>query len=901
MFKLEDAIQRWVRKFKQHRAFDEAAIREMEIHLRDHIDDLMGEGMSSEQAFITASREFGEVSQMAEEEFQGVQQRTGFMNLHLYRNYLLMSIRRITRQPFLTFLNTFGLAVGMAGALLIGLYIYDELSFDQMFSYSDRIYRINIENQTKGEYKEYASAPGPMASVILQDCPAVESVTRFREVGSILLKKPGEKKNIKETHVAGADSIFLQMFGGSLLEGDPKALHEPNSLVLTRSAVKKHFGEDGALGKHLVLDNEEVYEVTGIINDFPKNSFLRNHTVFISMESFDDAQTKAWNTWYFPTFVKLHANSSPEALQTFLDTVKENYLIPWAMTFVPGLTLEGMRASEEESGDFMRFNSTLLTDIRLHSSSKEGEFSENSEIRNVYILGGIGFFLLLMASVNFMNLATAHSLKRAREVGIRKTLGSGRAGLIRQFLTESLLTAFLSFLLAMVIAVLVLPLFNTLAAKTLVIPFNDPVFWFIMLLLVFVLGLLSGSYPSLFLSRFVPAKSLKGDEVKGGAIRNLLIVVQFSISVFLIVGSIVVFQQVKYIQHKDLGFKKDQILIIEDVAAAGNQVSSMKTNMEALSQVENVSLSSYLPTPSKRSGTTFFTEGSFENGKFVSDQALIIETWDIDTEYISILDLQMVAGRNFSENNPADSGAVILNETAVSMLEVTPREVIGMRLTEDFHRPDKENMKFLTVIGVVKNFHFESMRNSIKALSLTMGGKPEKMIVKLSTDNLTETIGEIEEIWNKHAEDQTFTYYFMDDSFNSTYQAELRLGTIFLTFTILAIIIACLGLFGLAAFSAEKRSKEIGIRKVLGASVKQITFQLTREFLKLVCIAIAVALPISWFAMVRWLEGFSFRIEIRPWMLVTAALLAILICIVTVSYQSIRAAMANPVKRLRSE
>lgn len=370
---------------------------------------------------------------------------------------------------------------------------------------------------------------------------------------------------------------------------------------------------------------------------------------------------------------------------------------------------------------------------------------------------------------------------------------------------------------------------------------------------------------------------------------------------FLIVSTIVVFQQVNYIQNKDLGFHKDQVLIIDDIKSAGNQMESFKQEVMRMSQVERVSLSSFLPTPSARSAITYYMEGDLKDGIKNIENALIIQRWGVDHDYIPTLDLEMIAGRNFDKEFGMDSSGVILNESAVAMLGVKPDKAIGLRITTDFHRPDKENMEYLTIIGVVKNFHFESLRNGIDGLSFYLSTNANKMMVKLNAGDFSNTMEKIEATWHKLAPGQPFSYYFMDESFNDTYQAELRLGRIFVTFTLLSIFIACLGLFGLAAFNAEKRTKEIGIKKVFGASIRQITYQLSIDFLKLVAIAIFVSLPLSWYAMNKWLEDFSYRIEIQWWVFAIAAFLAVAISILTVSYQSIKAAIVNPVNSLRSE
>ena len=819
----------------------------------------------------------------------------------MFKNDLKIASRNLKKQPFFTFLNTFGLAIGIAGSLLIALHLHDELTFDKMFTDADRIHRVNIDHRVNGETNSYASVSGPLASVLEQDCPQIEMVTRFRDTGSKLIRKANAEQNVKEEYVVGADSNFLKMFGLDLLVGNPEtALKEPNTLILTQTAAAKHFSTNQALGQRLVLDNDEVYIVTGVIADMPTNSFLRNHSLFLSIESFEDARSLAWNNWNYPTFVKLLPTAKADGFHEFLSGVKDNYLTPWAMTFIPGLTVENSREAERTTGDFMRFNATALTDIHLYSIDKAGEFSANSSVQNIYILVFIGLFLILLASINFMNLSTAYSLKRAKEVGIRKTLGSNRWGLIRQFLSEAFVITFLSVVLGIALTSLVLPFFNELADKSIRLPFEAPVFWLGLLASTILLGLISGAYPAFFMSNFSPINALKkhnSNRGRNGTIRNGLVIFQFSISVFLIVCTLVVFQQLNFIQNKDLGYQKEQILVIEDVDAAGNQLQTFKETVQQLGQVSQVALSSFLPTPSSRNGITFFQDGKL----FDTEGALVIENWKVDHEYVQTLNLEMIAGRDFNRQFPSDSSGIILNESTVKMLKVTPAEAIGMRITDDFRNVEKENMKFSTIIGVVKNFHFETLRNSIDAMSLSLGTGADKMMVKLVGGDFSSSIANIEKTWTTVAKGQPFNYYFMDDSFNKTYQSEQRLGRIFGIFALLSIFIACLGLFGLAAFNAENRIKEIGIRKVLGASVSQITYQLSINFLKLVGIAIFVALPLGWMAMNQWLADFSYRINISWSVMGIAAILAVLVSLLTLSYQSIKAAITNPIKSLRSE
>lgn len=903
-FNRENAVKIWLREFRKDKAFDDATVHEMELHINDHVDDLVSEGHDELEAFEIAVKEFGDIPTMAEEEYSNYKVKNSIIGFLFQLSNLRIALRRFTKHPFITSLNTLGLAVGIAGAMLMGIYIHDEMVFDTMFADADRIYRINIDNMTNGEYSEYASAPGPMGSVIAEDCSSVQLVTRFREMDGILIRPQDSTYNLKEEYVTAVDSAFFEMFGLNLIDGDPAtALKNPNSVVLTESASKRLFGKRNALGLDVLVDNEQSYIVTGILPDLPPNSFLRNHSIFMSLSSFEDSKTIAWNTWYFPTFVKLYPDSRVKDLQAFLDTVKDSYLIPWAMAHIPGLTVEKAKKMEEETGDFMRFNNIALTDIHLYSHNREGEFSINSDIQNVYILAIVALFLIMMASVNFMNLSTANSLQRAKEVGIRKTLGSNRRTLILNFITESIVQVMVSMILAIALASIAIPAFNLLSGKSIAIPWGSLDFWFVLILASVLLGLLSGFYPAIFMSRFAPAHMLKknNSKVGGKSVRNSLVVFQLVISIFLIIGTIVVFQQVSYIQSKDLGFQKDQIFVIEDVDAAGDQMESFKNDVNQLSQVENVSLSSFLPTPSNRRGITFFSEGAFIGDELMSEKALIIENWGIDDEYLTTLGLELVAGRNFVSSSGSDRMSLIVNETTAEMLGLSPDEAIGFRLTNDFRRPDKENMEYMTIIGVVKNFHFESMRNRIDAVSMALADDADKMIVRLNSDNYEETINELERRWIKVAPDQPFHYYFLDDSFNNTFKSELQLGRILVVFTQLSIFIACLGLFGLATFAAQKRAKEIGIKKVLGASVKLITYQLSFDFLKLVGFAILISIPLSWFIMNQWLEEFAFRIGIKPWVLIVSALLAISISLLTVIYQSIKAAISNPVKSLRAE
>ncbi len=811
----------------------------------------------------------------------------------MFKNYIKIAWRSLKKQPFFTFLNIFGLAIGIAGGLLISLYIHDELSYDKMFVDANRIHRIHADIKFGGDARKFAVTPAPMAETVQNDFSEVELAMRFRTQGSMLLRKTGTEANIKELGTTFVDSTFFEMFGLNLLSGDIKtALKSPNTLVLTKSAAEKHFPFNNAVGQTLILDNNNTYTVTGVIDDFPQNSFLRDHSVFVAMAGYEDSRIVNWGSNNYQTYIKLIPSANIDDIQEPLRGFLGKYVVPGVQQFMPGITEEQFKAA----GNHLIYSTMPMTDIHL-KSDRVAEISGNNDIQSIYILSFIAMFLLVLACVNFMNLSTAHSLKRAKEVGIRKTLGSNKGELIRQFLIESGLVSFASLVFAIVLAILLLPLFNDLADKDISMPYANPFFWLILFAAGILLGLFSGSYPAFFMSRFIPVKVLKGargNSVGGGKVRNALVIFQFAISVFLIISTLVVYQQLDYIQNKDLGFSKDQVLIVNDVFSLGNKADTFKEDVKKLSYVKNATLSSYFPTPSSRSDSTFAPE----EGLTDQENAVSMQRWGVDFDYVSTMDFEIIAGRDFDRNFKSDSTSIIVNESAISVMGISPEEAIGKRYTPDM---GEENPEFYTIVGVLKDFHFSPFRAEIESLSLHLSDRAYALAIKLESGDFSNALAGIEGIWNEVAPGQPFDYYFMEDSFNDTYQSEQRLGRIFFIFTGLSILIACLGLFGLAAFNAEKRTKEIGIRKVLGASVSQISYKLSIDFLRLVGVAILVSLPLGWYAMNKWLEDFSYRIEIGLWVLVLAALLAVVISILTVSYQSIKAAIVNPVKSLRTE
>jgi putative ABC transport system permease protein len=540
---------------------------------------------------------------------------------------------------------------------------------------------------------------------------------------------------------------------------------------------------------------------------------------------------------------------------------------------------------------------TPLTDIHLHSD-RVAELGPNNDIQVIYIFSLIAVFILVIACINFMNLSTARSANRAKEVGIRKVLGTRRSDLIGQFLTESVLMSLLSFTLALVIAGLLMPYFNQLASKKLTLsPIGHPVLLPVLFAFAVIVGLLAGSYPAFYLSAFQPIQVLKGKLASGfkhSYLRSSLVVFQFAISIGLIIGTIVIYNQLTYIQNKKLGFNKDQVLIIQNAYVLDKQAEAFKNEALKINNVTSGSISGYLPVPSSRSDQPFFPEGVIDQKK-----AVAMQQWMVDYDYIKTMGMEMMDGRNFSRDFLTDSNAVIINETAARLFGFPNPINKTITAYSDIHNTSSRiNYK---IIGVVKNFHYSSLRENIGALCLFLGKSNDAISFRMGAGNPAITLKNIETLWKKMAPSEPFSFSFMNEDLNRMYNAEQRTGKIFISFAILAILIACMGLFGLATYAAEQRTREIGIRKVLGATVSNIVGMLSKDFLKLVLISAFIAFPVAWWAMNKWLQDFAYRVTISWWIFVVAALVALLIALVTISLKALRAAVSNPVKSLRTE
>ncbi|RIV17236.1 ABC transporter permease [Fibrisoma montanum] len=808
----------------------------------------------------------------------------------MLRNYFKIAVRTLRKHVGFTFINIVGLAVGLACCLLITLYVVDELSYDRFHAKADRIYRINSDIKFGGNDMKMAVSPDPVGPTLKQDYPQVEQFVRLHERGTWLVKPAGSATNLREAHITFADSTLFDVFTLPLVTGDPKrALASPNTVVISESAAKRHFGSQDAVGKTLIFDNNKAFKVTGVMRDMPANSHF--HSDFFLTMLNDDYPWGQWLSNNHYNYIVLREGVDYKQFEKNFDTVIEKYVGPQALQAI-GSTMDQFR----KAGNRYRLWLMPVTDIHLHSK-QQIEFLPTGDIQYVYIFSAVALFILLIACINFMNLATARSANRAKEVGVRKVLGSERQQLIGQFMAESVLMTVLAMGLALVMVSAAIPLFNTIAAKELTMQnLLSPYLLPILIVLPIVVGLLAGSYPAFFLSSFKPISVLKGRinvSFKNVGLRSGLVVFQFAMSVILIVGTIIVYRQITYIQNKNLGFKRDQILTINDVYSLGKQAETFKQEVLRLPGVVSGSVSGFLPTPSSRTDNSFFPEGQVDQRNAVSMQA-----WGVDHDYVKTLGMQIVQGRDFSRAFGSDSSAVILNETAAKLFG--GKDILGKRIMS-FDDPTLKSFRTFTVIGVVKNFHFESLRRNIGALGLVLDANSGAASFRLSSTNLPALVSQIESKWKQLAPGQPFDYAFMEEAFDNMYRAEQRIGTIAITFAVLAILIASLGLFGLAAFMAEQRTKEIGVRKVLGASVFSIVGLLSKDFLKLVLIAILIASPVAWWAMSQWLNDFAYRIDIDWWVFALAGVLAALVALLTVSFQSIKAALMDPVKSLRAE
>lgn len=807
----------------------------------------------------------------------------------MFRNYFKTAWRNIRKNKLFSLINIVGLSIGIATCFIILLYVQGELSYDRFNKKADDIVRVVFRaNINGGEINESVVMP-PVAQTMKNDFPEVEDATRLKNYGPA--KIAFNDKVFKDDQLAFVDPNFLSIFTLPTVEGNAKtALLEPRTVVLTKATAQKYFGNEKAVGKIIAFDNKfentpETYKVTGVIDNIPANSHF-HFDMLASMKGWKIANPDTWLGSSYYTYLLLRPGTDLKKLEAKFPAMVAKYMGPQIQQQM-GLSLQQFITK----GNSMGFALQPLTSIHLHSATNN-ELEPGGNATYVYIFGGVAIFMLIVACINFINLSTAGASKRAKEVGIRKVTGSRKLQLIGQFLSESILITFFALLIAFALVQLALPAFNTISGKHLSFDVK-PILAFIGLGLL--VGIIAGIYPAFYLSSFKPIAVLKGrftTHQKSFGLRSGLVVFQFFISVSLIIGTIVVYQQMKYIQSKDLGYNKDQLITIPNSYVLGKNEQAFKQQMLQDPRIVSATVSMYKPTgPSNYNNALAYPEGK---------DNLIVNgvEYHVDEQYIPTMGMKMVSGRNFSKDFKTDSTGIILNETAAKALGWNTATAVGktvIRLNSD----KGDNFPF-HVIGVVRNFNFKSLHEAVSPLYMTL--QPESgLIFKIKTADIAGLLATMKKQWDNYDTEEPFSYSFMDDLFNKTYSTEQKTSTVLNLFSVLIILIACLGLFGLAAYTAEQRTKEIGIRKVLGASVTQVTKMLSKEFLKLVLVASLIAFPVGWWAMNKWLQSFAYRITISWWVFAFAGLVALVIALLTVSFQAIKAAVANPVQSLRTE
>ena len=803
----------------------------------------------------------------------------------MIRNYLKVTLRNFVGQKYYSLINTAGLALGLAACILILLFVQDELSFEKDFKNNGKIYRLTQDFPMGNHLSRSATVPFPTKNTMLVDFPEITHASwifRPSSWGNTTLIKYEDDIYYEDDFVF-ADHSFLDIYDFKFIQGDPEtALLGPNELILTSGAAKKYFGNDEAIGKRLRLNDFRDLEVVAVMEDLPYNTHL-NFDMIASFETFRsffnnpeffDTQWVWVAAWMYFT---VEEESAIERIKSEMpDYVKRHY--PEVLV-EKGVVLNIQNAS----------------DIHLNSNL-ELEFEPNGNISHVYLFSAIAILILLIAVINFMNLSTSRSTRRAKEVGLRKVMGANRRMLISQFIGEAYLTCILAMLIAIVLIITVLPWFNNLTEKQIVLDFlNNGELLSGLILLVAVVGFLSGSYPALVLSSFNPSTVMKGTESKhsgSGSLRKILVISQFVVSISLMICIGIVYKQLNYIQNKNLGFNSEHILIADMNFNFFNRYGSFKNELEKNTDIKAVSMfGGSIPGESMIMENAFVESGSpAEEQQWFSSMA----AWhDID----QIMDVEFIEGRSFQVGSSVDSTGFIINESAVKALG-WGEDVIGRSL-DQLNSNNGSIMQTGVVIGVVKDFHYRPLYEKIKPLVIRFGGG--KLCIKIESDNLNTAILHIESTWNEQFEATPFRYSFMDDNFNTLYQKEHKFSKTIQYFSLMAIFIACLGLLGLSSYATENRKKEIGIRKVNGASVFELIKLLTKDFSKLILIAYLIAIPLAYYAGILWLENFAYQTGIGFYIFIISGLMAFFVAFITIGYHTLRAALKNPVDAIRYE
>jgi len=803
-------------------------------------------------------------------------------------------------------INISGLSIGIACALLIAIFIKNELSYDRFHRDANRIFQVTLNGNMDGQEFWAGNTPPPVGAALTSNMPEVESFTRFYKPNDIVVRyeqNNATEKFFTEKNILAVDSNFLQLFDFGVAQGDAAtALMKPGSVVITQEMAKKYFGSENPIGKTLVMrEDKKPFAVTAVINKVPSQSSIQ-FDFLVPVADFPVVKRFSWSwVWMqMVCYVKLRKNVPTD--KASIHQLETKFPAMVKVQAANAFKRIGKPFDEFlKNGGKWDLHLMPLTDVHLRSATIGMPWlSHISNIKYIYIFGSIALFIVLLACVNFMNLSTARASKRAKEVGIRKVTGSTRSQLIRQFLLEAFLYSFVSSLIAVALVALLLKGFSMIIDEP--ISFKtafSPIIWLSLLVLTIIVGLLAGSYPALYLTSFKPVLILKGKNLFSGSrkdmlIRNGLVVFQFTISTVMIVGTLIVLKQLRFFRNTDMGFNKENVLIITSTNRLGESEESFRDVITQIQGIVSASTTTSIP-----SGGAFGDSYKAQPDENVADVKDIgLNSFMVDESFIPTLGIKVVQGRNFSKAF-SDSASIILNQEAVR--QIGWKDPIGKWV----EYPGGNNVRF-KVIGVVKNFNIESLQSAIMPFALfNLSSKSydfgHNVIAKVRSQDLPKVINQVESKWKSFASAEPFDYNFLDAAFDSQYRSEQRLGSIFSIFAALSIFIACLGLFGLSAFMAERRTKEIGVRKVLGASVSNVVVLLSKDFLRLTLIAIVIAFPVAWYFMNKWLEDFAYRINITWTIFLIAGFGTLIITLVTISFQAIGAAVANPVKSLRTE
>ncbi len=880
VFNLEQAISMWKKSLRKNPSLEDGYIEELEQHLRDFIDECLNKGMDVEDSFNEAVKSIGDAKRLEKEYFKSrtvvplSNSLTGRLWMPaLFANYFKIAVRRLVRNKSYAFINIIGLSVAMAASLLIVLFIAYELSFDSFHAKGDNIYRLNEIQKLKGQSTQHvALSMYPMGPTLKQDFPEVKDFTRVLRGPSVVNKKDKYFVLDMSFHV---DPAFLQIFDFEVVHGDPAtSLGQPGNVILTRATALKIFGTENAVGKQFEADSA-VHTVTGILENVPKNSHLQFDALFSVMSAENDWMRDNWDSNFLVTYLLLEEGIDIKKLESKFPDFLTKYI-------------------GEDATETYTLYLQKLSNIHLGSMDITHDYRnfQKFNINSIYTFGTLALLIILIAGINFMNISVAQSSVRSKEVGIRKTLGAFREQIKRQFISESLISTIASFLISIGIAFLVLPYLNDVIGRELNLSLlTKPLFVFTLIGVSLFVGLLVGLYPAFVLSAFSPAKALvKKIHSKGKyfSFRSFLVVTQFAISIALIVATGITIKQLDFIRNKNLGFETDQVILVKMNNTANEKYDLLKNEMKLNPDVIDVTHSSQkLVNNIHQMGVRY--EGADDVVK------LSISNVSVDYNFIPFYEMEIIEGRNFSEEIKTDfTNAYIINETLQN--QIGWENPVGKRIKLAW----LEEMG--KVIGVVEDFNFNSLHNKVEPLLMSVQGwGASDLAVKINASAAGRAISQIKDTWNKHVPDRPFEYEFMDEHFKSLYESDEKTSNVISLIAGLSIFIACLGLFGLSSIIVSQRTKEIGIRKVLGASLIQLFSNLSSDFLKLVLVAFIISVPVTMYFMNSWLDGFVYRIEPGVWLFVLSGLLAIFIALITISFHTVKASLTNPIKSLRYE